>query len=369
MGFTQRIKVSGSQRQGGLIRRLSVSISLLLLGTWGLWGQDFHYSQFYHAPLHLNPALTGIFGGDSRVTANYRSQWTSVPVPYKTFSVLADQKFFLRRHTDGFFGAGLALNHDRAGDSRLTWASVDLSASYTRYLDPQWFLTAGLQLGAVQRSFSLDELRFDEQFDPLPGRYNPDLPIGETFGTFSRPFFDLGAGINLRWQDQQRRPLVDRLDKRSSFDLGVGLFHLNRPNQSFVEDADVPLPVRLSLYMRGIVQVSPEVDVVLAFSPQFQQPYQQMTGTAGIRYFLSRQLGKQVAIQLNAGYRFNDAFGDAFIPSLELYYNTIHAGFSYDINISDFSIATSRRGGPEIYIRYILKKVHPLPEFKICPLI
>jgi len=356
-------------------------LALWVLASAGsLQGQDFHYSQFYNAPLRLSPALTGVFGGDIRVAANYRSQWTSVPVSYKTFSVAADQKFIRRTDRMGFFAAGVALNHDRAGDSRLTWANIDLSGSYTRYLSPQLFLTAGAQAGFAQRSFQLDDLRFDEQFDPLPGRYNPNLPIGENFGNTSQVFFDLGAGLNLRWQSLQTNALVDRLLHRSQLDVGIGLFHLNRPDQSFVEDVAVPLPVRISPYIRGVVQVGLEVDVVGAFTAQFQQPYREMVGMLGARVYLDRNLGRQVALQPGIAMRFNPDLRDAIIPSIELHYNTLHVGFSYDINISDFKVATNPnntsadrsragRGGPEFYVRYVIKKVRPLPEFKICPLI
>lgn len=353
------------------LKRKSLLLSLLVLASavGVLRAQDFHYSQFYNAPLRLNPALTGVFGGDTRLSANYRSQWLSVPVKYKTFTVEADHKFIRRTDRAGFFAAGLALNHDRSGDSRLSWANVDLSGSYTRYLSRQWFLTAGIQAGFAQRSFKLDDLRFDEQFDPLPGRYNPNLPIGESFGRTSHVFFDLGTGINLRWQALQTNALVDRLDRRSQVDVGVGVFHLNRPDQSFVEDVRVPLPVRVSPYVKAVVQLGLEADAVGAFTAQFQQPYTELVGMLGLRLHLSRELGNQVAIQPGVAYRFNQNFGDAIIPTIELHFNTLHAGFSYDINISDFQIATDKRGGPEFFVRYIIKKVRPLPEFKICPLI
>ncbi len=67
-------------------------------------------------------------------------------------------------------------------------------------------------------------------------------------------------------------------------------------------------------------------------------------------------------------------FGQGFIaqiaiPGIEFFYNGWQAGFTYDINISDFNVATSKKGGPEISLRYIFRKVRPLPIFKICPLI
>ena len=47
-------------------------------------GQDYRYSQFYNAPLLLNPALTGEPKTDYRLNANYKNQWSSVTDGFKT---------------------------------------------------------------------------------------------------------------------------------------------------------------------------------------------------------------------------------------------------------------------------------------------
>ena len=75
-----------------------------------LLSQDIHYSQFYNAPLTLNPALTGIFRGDIRFQANYRNQWRSVPVDFVTFTAAADMKFLRRPYKRGFFSGGVIFN-------------------------------------------------------------------------------------------------------------------------------------------------------------------------------------------------------------------------------------------------------------------
>ncbi|HRF37497.1 MAG TPA: hypothetical protein PK198_01815, partial [Saprospiraceae bacterium] len=59
----------------------------------------------------------------------------------------------------------------------------------------------------------------------------------------------------------------------------------------------------------------------------------------------------------------------ALIPGIELTYDRWMAGFTYDINISPFNVATNRRGGPEFSLRYIIAKVPALGAFKVCPLI
>ncbi|MGH2644673.1 MAG: type IX secretion system membrane protein PorP/SprF, partial [Chitinophagaceae bacterium] len=52
--------------------------------------QDPHFTQFFASPLTLNPAFTGLFSGDMRVAANYRSQWSSIATPFITSTISAD---------------------------------------------------------------------------------------------------------------------------------------------------------------------------------------------------------------------------------------------------------------------------------------
>ncbi|MEM6772440.1 MAG: hypothetical protein AAF597_17825, partial [Bacteroidota bacterium] len=75
-----------------------------------------------------------------------------------------------------------------------------------------------------------------------------------------------------------------------------------------------------------------------------------------------------IAGQGGLGYRF-DRIGDAFFPHIQLHYNAWRVGLSYDINVSDFRVATQGNGGPELSIRYIIKKVRPVPSRRFCPII
>lgn len=350
-----------------------LAIGLLLFAS-ALHAQDAHYSQFYNAPAMVNPALNGVYRGDVRFMANYRSQWQSVPVSYSTFTGFADMKFIGRTDRKGFFAGGLAFNYDHAGDSKLALANLNASLSYVKTFSPKVFGSVGFYVGGNQRAFKLGDLRFENQFDDELGSYDPGLSTGEAFDETSIFFLDLGAGLNLRFQSEQTETLLDLLDKRTKLDIGVGFFHLNRPNQSFYDNDEIELPVRVSPYAFGTLMVGRNIDVVANFSGQFQQKYRELVAMAGVKFhFNDRQPGRQFALQVGAGYRFNDfgeiGNGDAFFPGVEVTWNGWNAGFTYDINISDFSVATRRRGGPEFSLRYIINKIRPLPSHQVCPLI
>lgn len=331
--------------------------------------QDLHYSQFYNAPLQYNPALTGIFNGDIRLMGNYKSQWVDVPVDYQTVTLAVDKKFLGVANDDGFFSAGAAFNYDRAGDSRLTWLNLDLNGSYTRVITPKIIITGGVKAAFIQRSFDENNLRFNAQYDEPRGVFDPSLANGENFNSNGNFFTDFSAGLNLRLQQEQTSDLVFRNDRRTKADIGIALFHLTAPDQSFFDDRKVPLERRLSPYVMGNLMLTQKFDLTGAATLQSQGSfYDAFMGMAGARFWLSNTINKQISIMAGMGMR-RDEVQDAYWPTFEIGYNQWRVGLNYDFNVSRFDIATENRGGMELSVQYIIRKVRPLPEFKVCPIL
>ena len=330
---------------------------LLLLEGFYLHAQDIHFSQFYNAPPLLNPALTGVSKGDMRFSGIFRSQWSSANSPYKTIWISGENRFYNVTHENWWLSGGLNLFYDKAGDSNLATTSVLFSGSYTKMLNKFNFLTLGLSGGFGQRKFEMQDLTFDNQWNG--DIFDPNRTINENFNDPGLAYPDFGVGINWRGQSGV---------KRTKMDLGAGAFHFNRPNQSFQSNDKSQLPVRVSMYIMPTVQVSPKVDVVGYGTAQTQgSDFEALAGAAG-RLHLSEQKSKEIAVQLGFTYRFN-AIGDALIPAAELHFHQWVVGLSWDVNVSNFSTATNRNGGPEIAIQYLFKKVYPLKAFKACPLL
>ena len=316
--------------------------------------QDIHFSQFANAPLYLNPALTGIFKGDQRFMANYRSQWNSVPVSYLTFSGAYDMNFYDKKLERSRFGVGLLLGYDRAGDSQFSKTNVGLSGSYTLQVASRNFVTAGIQAGIGQRSFKLDDLTFDNQFNGEA--YQPNRATGENFLNTNRIFPDLSAGLNWHY----------RSSKRTMLDIGGAMYHINEPQKSFYEDEDEKLPAKYTVYGIGTFMLAKALDLFVHASGQFQDPYSQIALGGGGNIYLNNRSDRELAISLGAFYRFREE-ADAIIPYFGLRYRMWRFGLSYDINLSEFQVATNNSGGPEVSLSYVITKVKPL-KAKICPI-
>jgi hypothetical protein len=77
-----------------------------------------------------------------------------------------------------------------------------------------------------------------------------------------------------------------------------------------------------------------------------------------------RVLSPDAAVQFTLASR----FGDALIPTFQVEWLNWTAGLSYDVNISDFDVATNGRGGFEIAVVYRTLPVPPVKAFKSCPI-
>lgn len=316
--------------------------------------QDVHFSQYEYAPLNINPAHTGLFSGDFRLAGNYRSQWFSVPVSYRTTSITFDAHLLPFQLENDVWGVGLTFNHDQAGDAKLSLLNLFLSTAYTKSIGKRFFISGGVQLGFANRRFQLNKLTFNDQFngdvyDPNIHSYDYTKLAGKT--NFS--FFDINAGLNFRYKK----------DARTWFDIGGGLFHLTKPNQSFLGD-DIALPMRINVMANGSIQLSPVFDILPAFWFQMQGTYQEMVFGTDVRYHLNTNPGRETAFKLGVFHRLDDAI----IARLGFEYQRFHFGLSYDVNISGFVPASRYNGGYELSMIYIWSKVPSLPIVKACPI-
>lgn len=363
--FRQKLRLTGQHMP---CRRLLPDLVVLLLLVFSLSAeaQDMHFAQFHNAPFYINPGLTGIFNGNVRFSGNFKNQWRSVPVDYETYSLGIDTRFTHRQIKDGFFSGGILLDYDRSGYSKLTLQNFGLHLAYAQQLGSQVFLSLGASATVNQRSFDISGLTFDNQYNEFTGAYDPVLNPDEALLTDNnrRMFMSYATGLNFRFQSSDNRDLIDRLEKRTKIDVGLGIFHLNSPNQSFIKGFDQSLSMRFVPYVLGTFKLGEEIDLIVNMAGFFQGPYRETNTVLGGRLHLNRTPGRQLSVQANFGLRFEDGL----VPGIEFFYQGLRFGMNYDLNTSEFDVATEGRGGPEISVGYIFKFV-PRLAYKACPII
>lgn len=306
---------------------------LILMLTFMCWSkgvkaQDPQFSQFYAAPLYLNPALTGSTDR-ARMGLNYRNQWPSLQHAFTTLSAYVD--YFSKAAESGI---GLMVTEHREGF--LDFKSTEMSAlySYKMQVSSDVVLRTGIQMSYFQKNFNFEKLIFGNQIDIVNGQVIG--PSGEVFDRGANvDFLSVSAGMllysNRTW-------------------IGFSTHHINQPNQSFAGQESL-LNRKYSIHMGHKIMFS-KGKRLRTVAYQFQE----RSATFAVNFkkqggFNQLDVGAQLYFQplvLGAWYRgipiqsVNEVFNnESIIALLGLEVTSdMSVGYSYDFTVSGLAGAT-----------------------------
>ncbi len=198
----------------------------LLVSVGKVEAQDPQFSQFYAAPLYLNPA----FAGSTELTRaglNFRSQWPSLQANFTTVSVYVDHFF-----EDYNSGLGLILMGDQQGLAGLQSISAGLQYAYQLRLTESLTFRPGVEVAFYNRDINYSRLVFGDQLDdsgiitdvtgePLlngQGRSFVDLSLGGVL--YDNNFYFGYTASHVNTPNQSLTGEVSRLQMKSSFHAG-----------------------------------------------------------------------------------------------------------------------------------------------------
>lgn len=213
-----------------MLRSLIHFVFFLIVGIAQIsaaYAQDPQYSQYYAAPLYLNPAMAG---GEltGRIGFNYRNQWPSIDAQFTTFSAYYDT--YLPDYNSGI---GVMLMQDTEGAAKLRSTTISAIYSYELRLGENSYFRPGFQASYIRREIGFYEnLIFANQIDP-------NNPFGPTFPGTDIP--GLGDPVNMLSLS------FGGLFFTEDFWIGGSAHHVNTPNQSFLDGVS-PLPAKFSLH-------------------------------------------------------------------------------------------------------------------------
>jgi type IX secretion system PorP/SprF family membrane protein len=313
-------------------------------------GQDIHFSQFFHSPLNLNPALTGSMEAQYRLALNQRTQWRSVTVPYNTYSVSAEKAGVLHPNA----GLGVVAFNDRAGDSRLNTFQFNLSGSYSHALtsDSAHVVTGGLQVGITNRSINYGDLTFDNQHNGA--FFDPSRPTGEAFARNARLYPNINLGAVWHW----------RIKNRKWIRAGVALHNIHKPQQSFYNDEQIRLDRRFTFHAEMEIPVNDRLSARPVMQFMQQGTYSEALPGVYAQYeLLSHPLLYRAVF---AGYMGRMADSGILLVGVEV--DDWRFGISYDINLSRLDVASRNRGGFEFaLIKVFNRRSNQIIRHRYCP--
>lgn len=332
---------------------------LLLSLSISVFAQDTHFTQFYAAPLTLNPALTGVFDGKYRFSMVYRDQWRkTLEQPYKTFAAGLDLRFPLdakRKYKDAA-SVGLMFFSDNVPGVDFSTNQIGLSGAFHKSLSTanNQYLSLGAQINLAQRSVNYEDLTFNDQFDGTTGFTDPS---GELLPSNNFAFSDYAVGLNYSYSPKRGIGLF----------VGAALHHILEPQVSFYYDRDRQLdnPAQFgdSKLFRKIsgqlslrVPVSEKVDLLPRAIIAIQGPHTEINAGTNVRFGLGAfsKSAFHIGGWLRPVTSEDSSFDlDAVVVMAGFEFNNFLLGFSYDATLNDLATARQGQGAFEISIAYL----------------
>lgn len=326
--------------------------------------QEAFFAQYYASPMHLNPAMVGVFDGQVRLNANFRQQWGNSfsSAPLRTTQAAFEYKTRVMK-TD-FFSIGInALNDETGSDARVKTTRGNLGMSFqkqlndARYRGVTQYLSGGFQIGVGQNALNMGGLWFDRQYDSVAVAVNTSLPSGEV-APQSNIYLDYNLGLLFYtvW------------DNNRSFYVGGALHHLSRPNISFFGDTKEQLRRRITFHGGGEIPFNESLSVLPSGVFTIQGPSMWSSLGANLRY--TNRSWDEVAVRVGSAFRVANKYvsgvnsegksiqvgtgilGDAVTVNGMLELNRLTIGASYDLHTSTIRTPTNSRGAWEISIIY-----------------
>ncbi len=310
---------------------IGLCFTLLINCNFELKAQDFQFSQYYAAPLYLNPAFTGT-GKMHRLNVNGRVQWPNLPRAYRTIAVSYD--YNLEKLSSGF---GILITKDAAGAGNLGNTNAGFLYSYKTAITDNLIIAAGTHFAYNFTGLNSNGLTLGDQLqDDRSVSFDTELTNVQNIR-----YFDFSAGM---------------LVYSKLFWGGLSFHHITQPNISLVGDEN-NLPMRISVHtgIRIPLYRGPkEFDNISSIAPSFiyrrQGEFDQLD--VGVNWHYN-------PISAGVWYRgkaFTKSFEsnlydrDALIFMFGLKFPDFEVGYSYDFTISELGGASG--GAHEISIVY-----------------
>lgn len=295
-----------------------------------MFAQDPQFSQYYQAPLYLNPGFTGITP-QQRLVFNHRLQWPNLPQAFSTYAASYD--IFVNELRSGF---GFLATTDKMGSAGWRTTTAGVLYSFKVKLTENIVFSPGLYFGYGVNGLDRSKLTLGDGLEFEGQSLDPELnKLG------NQSYFDFGSGF---------------IFYNRNLWLGAAFHHMNQPNLSVLNDVS-RLPMKISIHGGGRISLynGPRtLDKVSYLTPSFIFRTQGKTFTqfdVGINYHVD-------PVSVGVWYRgkpvqrtvINSIAQDALILSLGMYFKNLSVGYSYDFTVSELQTASG--GAHEISISY-----------------
>lgn len=321
--------------------RKTKSILIVLLAFFHLTvkAQDPHFSMYFASPLTLNPAMTGYFDGDYRASANFRQQWWSLGAPFVTTTVSFDTKLMqLKIPEKDIFGGGIMALFDQSFGGSFNSINIAASGSYHKALDEfgENNIGIGFQFSYVSRSINAAGLSFANQFNG--SGFDTNIPSNENFVRTKSSYVDLNTGILYRYKTENTEVYA-----------GGSLYHVMRPNTSFLKNDNFRLPMRYTIHAGSKFSVGNNGNELFLGGLYM---YQAAATEKNIGFAYGIAVSEQTSVYAGSWFR----IGEAILPYIGLDSKNFQMGLTYDIINSNLKKYSPKNGSFELSANLLMQR-------------
>lgn len=318
--------------------KISFFILISIVAIQPLFAQDPVLTQFYAAPVLVNPSFAGSVG-NARIAVGHRDQWNGSNYKFSTTYVSADNWF------EGInSGLGFSIVNQKETLTNYNFTEAKLSYAYHLKISETTTFFPGISFGIGSKHFNFQNLILGDQISPFDGSVDPvsNDPFLENDKV---NFFDVSVGGVLYLENAW---------------LGVSVKHLNKPDISFLDDEPLPLSVLYSIHggyqfrlnkgdPDAILDYESFLFLTVNYMNQDTSNRLDFGAEINISQFYAGVLASAQTYELVSGsdmlLSVNPLFGVRF--------NNFKIGFSYDFPVSDIG---NIAGTSEINLQYVFRK-------------
>lgn len=279
--------------------------------------QDPHFSQYYASQMTVNPAMTGMFEGEMRMSGLYRQQWPQFGSAFVTGTFAFEWKpqgLRIDQNTNRL-AIGAMMMYDKTPDDVLKGQYIYGIVSYHKALDADGYhkLGIGFMGGFNQRTIDPSKLTFGSGWNG--SGFNPG---GEPIRAGSSGTFDVHSGLVYSYETEDKLIYA-----------GASAYHLLTPKDYFMTSNNVLdyIPRRFNANAGFNLITESGLRWAGSILAMQQAKVTEVMGGAAAGFPFAQEEG---VLYAGAWYRLKESI----IPTVNLQYKKINLGLSYDIFFS-----------------------------------
>ena len=281
--------------------------------------QDPVFTQFSLIPETLNPGFTG-FQYNWRAGLIHKRQWPDG-------NRVIDTDFgFLNKMIGEHAALGITILNNREAFTNYNYLQVNTAYSYKVEINYEWSIRPAIEVGFGTKSFNFGNLLLEDQINGNTGEIDGEsIDPGVLGQNENINFFDISAGF--------------LLDNDIGW-FGASIKHLNRPNISFLNGANVPLDLFLSVHggyafdMDGSPSsILPEDTKLLVTANYMRQSQFNRLDIGSALKFRKILFGANLVTNPE-GKSNNSHLITSVNPYVSVHFGNFNFGYSYDISTS-----------------------------------